>query len=102
MTKFKLSSNILVPILVLLYLVPFAYDIYCFYTDWDNLVAEYISEGMTILFGLLYFVFLINTFNFRDKSISENLKIFGSYSIIEHAIGIGCHFGKIYQGVDKS
>ncbi len=76
MTKFKLSTNILVPILVLLYLMPFAYDIYCFYTDWDNLVAEYISEGMTILFGLLYFVFLINTFNFRDKSISENLKIF--------------------------
>ena len=76
MTKMKLSSNILVPILVLLYLVPFAYDIYCFYTDWDNILAEYISEGMTILFGLLYYIFLINTFNFKDKSIAENLKIF--------------------------
>ena len=76
MRELRLSSKILLPILVLLFVIPFAYDLYQFFSDLNILVVDYISEGLNVLFAILYYVFLINTFNFRDKSIEENLKIF--------------------------
>ncbi len=76
MRDLRLSSKILIPILVLLFVIPFAYDLYQFFSDVNILVVDYVKEGLNIIFAILYFVFLINTFNFRDKSIEENLKIF--------------------------
>ncbi len=85
MNDLRLSSKILIPILALLFVIPFAFDLYQFYTDVpiptlesdDNISAiNYVIEGLTILFSILYYIFLINTFNFRDKSIEENLKIY--------------------------
>ena len=76
MKDLRLSSKILIPILVLLFVIPFAYDLYQFFSDVNILVVNYVKEGLNIIFAILYFVFLINTFNFRDKSIEENLKIF--------------------------
>jgi len=76
MKELRLSSKILIPVLVFLFVIPFAYDLYQFYSDQNILVVDYITEGLILLFAILYYVFLINTFNFRDKSIEENLKIF--------------------------
>jgi len=76
MIELRLSSKILIPVLVLLFIIPFAYDIYQYYSDVNILVIDYFTEGLNILFAILYYIFLINTFNFRDKSIEENLKIY--------------------------
>jgi len=76
MRDLQLSSKILIPILVLLFVIPFAYDLYQFFSDVNILVVDYMTEGLNILFAILYYVFLINTFNFRDKSIEENLKLY--------------------------
>jgi serine phosphatase RsbU (regulator of sigma subunit) len=76
MRDLRLSSKILIPILVLLFVIPLAYDLYQFYSDVTIVVVDYVTEGLYILFAVLYYFFLINTFNFRDKSIEENLKIY--------------------------
>jgi len=76
MKDLRLSSKILIPILVLLFIIPLIYDLYQYYTDTNILVFDYITEGLNVLFAILYYFFLINAFNFRDKSIEENLKLF--------------------------
>ena len=76
MKDLRLSSKILLPILVLLFVIPFVYDLYQFYSDINITVLDYVTEGTNILFAILYYFFLINTFNFSDKSIEENLKLF--------------------------
>ena len=75
MTK-KISTKIMVPLLGLLFVLPLIYDLYQFYSDTDILIVDYIAEGFSVLFGLLYYLFLSNRVNFQDKSIQENLKIF--------------------------
>jgi len=76
MRDLRLSSKLLIPILGLLFVIPFAYDLYQFYSEVDIPFLNYVIEGLTILFAVLYYFFLINTFNFRDKSIEENVKIY--------------------------
>ena len=76
MNELRLSSKILIPVLVLLFVIPFVYDLYQFYSDINIVVIDYLTEGLNVLFAILYYIFLINTFNFRDKSIEENLKIY--------------------------
>jgi len=76
MRELRLSSKILIPVLALLFVIPFAYDLYQFYGDISIPLIDYAMEGLNVLFAILYYFFLINTFNFRDKSIEENLKIF--------------------------
>jgi serine phosphatase RsbU (regulator of sigma subunit) len=70
------SSKTMVPVLVLLFALPFAYDLYRFIENLDILLANYIAESLTVLFGILYYFHLQNTVNLRDKSIQENLKLF--------------------------
>ena len=70
------STKTMVPVLVLLFALPFAYDLYRFIENLDILVANYVAESLTVLFGILYFFHLQNTVNLRDKSIQENLKLF--------------------------
>ena len=76
MRELRLSSKILIPILGLLFVIPFAYDLYQYYSDVSILAIDYVTEALNILFAVLFYFFLINTFNFRDKSIEENLKIY--------------------------
>lgn len=76
MINLRVISKITIPLLILLFILPFAYDIYIFYTDTDNEILEYIAEVLVILFGILYYSYLQKTFNFRDKSIQENIKLF--------------------------
>ncbi len=72
----KISAKIIVPLLGILFILPFIYDLYRFYSDVDIIVVDYIAEGLNILFGLVYYIFLTYRANLQDKSIQENLKIF--------------------------
>ena len=74
--KIQLSKKIIIPLLIILFILPFLYDLYRFYTDLDNLLIDYAAEAVNVLFALLYYFFLINTVSFNDRSIQENLKFF--------------------------
>jgi len=74
--KKKISTKIIVPVLGLLFVLPFIYDLYQFYSDVDIIIVDYIAEGFSVIFGMLYYLLLSNKVNFQDKSIQENLKIF--------------------------
>ncbi|TFG94141.1 MAG: GAF domain-containing protein, partial [Calditrichales bacterium] len=76
MMPFRFSKNLFLPLLLLLFILPFGYDIYRFYSDMDIQTLNYVSETLTILFGLLYFVYLQKSFSFTDKSIQDNLRLF--------------------------
>jgi len=75
----KLSFNslkIVIPVLILLFVLPLVYDLFKFYSEVNIPVLDYVSEMMMILLGLLYYRLLINEYNFQEKSIQENLRIF--------------------------
>jgi len=74
--KKKISAKIIIPILGLLFVLPFIYDLYRFYSDVDIITFDYIAEGFSVIFGLLYYLLLSRKVNFQDKSIQDNLKIF--------------------------
>jgi len=66
----------MIPLLGILFVLPFIYDLYRFYSDVDIIVLDYIAEGLSILFGLIYYLFLSYRAYFQDKSIQENLRFF--------------------------
>ena len=72
--KKKISTNIMILLLGILFVLPFIYDLYRFYSDVDIIILDYIAEGLCVLFGLLYYVFLSYRANLQDKSIHENLQ----------------------------
>jgi serine phosphatase RsbU (regulator of sigma subunit) len=66
----------MVPILGLLFVLPFVYDLYRFYSDVDIILVDYIVEVLSVIFGIFYYVYLTRNAILQDKSIQENLKIF--------------------------
>jgi serine phosphatase RsbU (regulator of sigma subunit) len=76
MIKIQISRKTMVPLLAVLFILTFGYDLYRFYIDIYILPVDYTAEGLNLLFGILYYYFLIRSFNLHDRSIQENLKIF--------------------------
>jgi serine phosphatase RsbU (regulator of sigma subunit) len=74
--KERLQNRIIIPLLIILFIIPFVYDLNRFFTDLDNLIYDYIAEALNILFALLYYFYLVNKVKFQDKNIQENLKFF--------------------------
>jgi sigma-B regulation protein RsbU (phosphoserine phosphatase) len=70
------SLKLIIPVLILLFALPLVYDLFKYYSEVNIASLDYLSEAMMILFGLLYYRLLINEYNFQEKSIQENLRLF--------------------------
>jgi phosphoserine phosphatase RsbU/P len=75
--KISLNSlKLIIPVSIILVVLPGIYDLYKFYSESDLPLLNYLNELMMIGLGLLYYRYLINEYNFQDRSIQENLRIF--------------------------
>jgi sigma-B regulation protein RsbU (phosphoserine phosphatase) len=75
--KISLNSlKIVIPFMLFLFLLPLGYDLFKFYSDVNIPSLDYISEVLMIGLGLLCYRLIINEYNFQDKTIQENLRIF--------------------------
>jgi len=70
------SLKIVIPIMSLLFILSLGYDLFKFYSDINLPTLDYIPEVFMIGLGLLYYRYLVNEYNFQDKTIQENLRIF--------------------------
>jgi len=70
------SIRIFIPILAVLFVLSFAYDIFMYYSEINITPLHYTSEAMMILFAILYYRLLSVEFDFQNKTIQENLRIF--------------------------
>ena len=68
--------KIIVPLMIVLIVLPLLYDIFKLNSDVNIPTLDYLAEIMMIALGLLFYRLITNEYNFQDKTIQENLRIF--------------------------
>ena len=76
MKKFDVSAKIIIPILFFLFLITLAYDLFKYYSEINIQIVDYLAEILMIIFLYLYYKLLTTEFNFQNKTIQENVKLF--------------------------
>jgi serine phosphatase RsbU (regulator of sigma subunit) len=76
MINISKSTKILVPVLGVLFVLPFIYDFFKLFSEINIVSLDYVAEILMLLLGVGIYRIVQTQFNISDRTIQDNLKLF--------------------------